>query len=355
MKTAIIYHSDFRKYDFGPDHPMRGDRYAVIPEVFTSKFIQQKKAALTFAKPKPAPVEAIKLVHGEDYLELIDFMNTAGGFLTMDTPVNPGLYNIARLFAGAGILAGRLVVEDIFQRAIVLGGGAHHAGFDFGGGFCLINDIAIMAEYLRHFYDQKKILILDFDAHCGNGTQDIFYDNPDVLCVDLHEDPLSLFPGTGFPEQIGLREGKGYTVNIPFPPGSGDKDYICAFEEICIPIIEEYHPQTIIVFGGIDAHFADPLTHLQLSLQGFSNIMTLISRASDAICNGKLILVLGTSYAPKVLPLAWEILICAMLDIHNIEPNEPYGLPREIEGVSERIKAMLDRVKKIHRTYWKNL
>lgn len=334
---------------------MRGDRYAVLPEVFNSKSIQEKKAELIFVKPKPAPHEAIRFVHSEDYLELIEALNTKGGFLSADTPIHPGLYDIARLFAGAGILAGRLVAEDMFQRAIVLGGGTHHAGFDFGGGFCLINDIAVMVEYLRNFYDQKRILILDFDAHCGNGTQDIYYDDPNVLCVDLHEDPLYLFPGNGFPEQIGLKEGKGYTVNIPFPTGSGDKNYMYAFNEICIPIINEFNPQVMIVFGGIDAHFADPLSHLQLSLKGFFDIMRLISKLSDALCNGKLILILGPSYDPKIFPLAWEALISATLDNDNIEAKEPYEIPKEIEGVNERAQAMINRVRNIHRKYWKKL
>ena len=355
MKTAIIYHNDFRKYSFGANHPMRGDRYAVLPAVFNSKSIQEKKADLTFVKPKPAPHEVISSVHSEDYLELIEELNTKGGFLSADTPVHPGLYDIAGLFAGAGILAGRLVVEDMFQRAIVLGGGAHHAGFDFGGGFCLINDIAVTVEYLRNFYDQKRILILDFDAHCGNGTQDIYYDDPNVLCVDLHEDPLHLFPGTGFPEQIGLKEGKGYTVNIPFPSGSSDGNYVYAFKEICIPIINAFNPQIMIVFAGIDAHFADPLSHLQLSLKGFFDIISLILKLSNTMCEGKLILILGHSYDPKIHPLAWETLISATLDNDNMKTKEPYDVPEDVEGVNEQVQTMLHRVRKIHGRYWNKL
>jgi acetoin utilization protein AcuC len=355
MKTALIYHSDFRKYDFGPNHPLRGDRYAALREIFSSESIRQSTSELTFVKPNPAAYELIKLVHGEQYLDLLSKLNSEGGFLSADTPIYPGLYDIAKLLAGAGILAGRLVVNGIFQRAIVLGGGAHHAGFDFGGGFCLINDIAVMVKYLRSFYAQERIAVLDLDAHCGNGTIDIFYEDSSVLCVDFHEDPLYLFPGTGFAEQIGLKEGKGYTVNIPFPRGSGDQHYINAFKELCIPIITEFNPQLIIVFGGIDAHFADPLSHLQISLKGFSYIMRLISELSGTICNGRMIVILGTSYNPKILPLAWQVLINATLDKENIVINEPYEMPKEVEGVNELVQGMLSSVKNIHKRYWRSL
>ncbi|WP_051185177.1 histone deacetylase family protein [Desulfatiglans anilini] len=279
MKTAIIYHSDFKHYDFGENHPLHGNRYAALPGIFASQSIRGHKPDLTFVTPNAASREVVNLVHGEDYLELLDSLNERGGFLSMDTPIHPGIYDIAKLFSGAGILAGRLVVENIFQKAIVLGGGAHHAGFDFGGGFCLINDIAITVEYLRQFYGLKKIAIIDLDAHCGNGTQDIFYEDSDILCIDIHEDPLYLFPGTGFEAQVGLRGGKGYTVNIPLPPGSGDDNSLYFIDEICIPIITEFMPQLIIVFGGIDGHFADPLSHLNMTLNGFFKQMHIIVKS----------------------------------------------------------------------------
>lgn len=262
MKTAIIYHDDFRKYDFGPKHPFRGDRYNHLPEVFGHEAIASHKSDVTFVKPKPAKDENIRAVHGEDYLNFIERMDERGVLLTLDTPIPPGLYRIAKLFAGANILAGRLVAEEIFKRVIVLGLGAHHAGYDFGGGFCMINDIAVMIEYLRHNYNLKRIMTIDYDAHCGEGTQDIYYHSPDVLCLDLHQDPMTLFPGKGFAYQIGLGKGKGYTVNIPLPQGSSDEDYILAFNEIFLPIATEFQPEIIIANGGLDAHFADPLSQL---------------------------------------------------------------------------------------------
>lgn len=355
MKTAIIYHPDFKEYDFGINHPFHGDRYSALPEIFASQSICGHKADLTFVTPNSASQEVVNLVHGEDYLELLDTLNSRGGFLSMDTPIHPGIYDIAKLLSGAGILAGRLVVENIFKRAIVLGGGAHHAGFDFGGGFCLINDIAITVEYLRQFYGLKKIAIIDLDAHCGNGTQDIFYEDSDILCIDIHEDPLYLFPGTGFAWQIGLRGGKGFTVNVPLPQGSGDHNALYVFHEICIPIITEFMPQLIIVFGGIDGHFADPLSHLHMTLNGLFNQMRTIIELANTLCSGKMVLILGHSYDAKIFPLAWEALIGAVLGNEMMYVKEPYKIPEMVSGVNELVSKMTLRLKTIHERYWRQL
>lgn len=355
IKTAIIYHEDFRKYDFGSHHPFRGSRYQSILQVIGHEAIKAKSSELTFVKPKPAPDEEIRAVHGADYIDFLESLNEKGGILTLDTPIRPGLYNIAKLFAGANILAGRLIAENIFQRAVVLGLGAHHAGFDFGGGFCLINDIAVMIEYLRSHCRIKKILVIDYDAHCGDGTQNIYYYDPHVLCLDFHQDPLSLYPGKGFPEQIGLKGGKGYTVNIAFPPGASDNDYIRVFNEIFVPIAIEFHPEIIVANGGLDAHFLDPLSQLSLSLRGYFQIMSAIVTLSKQICNGKVILILGGGYEPRVLALGWLAMIAAMLEVKEIDLPEPVQPPVSSGVVSKQVNDMIGRVKKIQKKYWKYL
>jgi len=354
-KNALIYHSNFKKYGFGPDHPLKSDRYNELTEVFASSHLQKKKDDLIFVKPKPAAFEDVKRVHSSDYIRLVETLNHKGGLLSRDTPFHPGLYDTARLFAGAEILAGRLIVENIFRRAVVLGGAGHHAGYDFGGGFCIINDMAIAVEYLRRSYNQSKILLLDIDAHCGNGTQNIYYDSSIVLCVDMHEDPLNLYPGTGFPEQIGLKKGKGYTVNIPFPPGSGDEDYMCAFDRICRPIILEFQPQIIFIFGGADTHYSDPLSHLNLTLNGIYKLMKAISELADDTCDGKVVLSLGASFAPKILTRAWQVMISAMSGIQDVVPSEPYKLPERGKNISDLVQEMISRVINIQKKYWKNL
>ena len=354
-KNALIYHDDFRKYEFGPDHPLGGDQYRDLSEILAPAHLREKRGELSLIKPKPAIFEYVNLVHGSDYIRLVEMLNDKGGFLTRDTPFHPGLYDTARLFAGAEILAGRLVVENLFHRAIVLGGAGHHAGYDFGGGFCIINDMAVGVEYLLHNYQQSKILVLDIDAHCGNGTQNIFYDSSAVLCMDMHEDPLNFYPGTGFPEQVGLKEGKGYTVNIPFPPGSGDEDYLHAFDRICKPIILEFQPQIIFVFGGLDSHFADPLSHLNLTLNGIYELMKSISRVADDTCDGKMVLSLGASFAPGILTPAWQLMISAMLGIDDADSKEPCKFPEDVKDVHDLVGEMTDKVVSIQKKYWKSI
>lgn len=352
MKTAIIYHEDFSKYDFGPNHPFRGSRYRHISRVFSHQAVAAKSQAITFVRPKPAADEEIRRVHGADYIDLAVSLNEKGGLRTLDTPVRPGMYDLARLFAGANILAGRLITGGVFNRAIVLGLGAHHAGFDYGGGFCIINDIAVMVEYLRKHCGVKKILIFDYDAHCGDGTQNIYYRDPDVLVVDFHQDPLSLFPFKGFPAQIGLAGGKGRTVNVAFPPGAADGDYIAAFNEIAVPVCEQFQPEIIIANGALDAHFLDPMSRLNLSLQGYYWIAAALVELAKRVCGGKMMLIMGGSYEEKVLPAGWLAMISAVLEIRDIDLPEAAGPPSPSQAVSGQVNEMIGKVKKIHRKYW---
>ena len=355
LKTAVIFHEDFAKYDLGPNHPMRGGRYQHIPEVFEDHAIAAQKSSITFVKPKPAADEFVEAVHGKDYLRYIQKMNENGGALSPDTPIPPGLYDIAKLFAGANILGGRLIAEDVFRRVIVLGLGAHHAGYDFGGGFCMMNDIAVMIEYLRKHYNIKKVLAIDYDAHCGEGTQDLYYRDPDVLCVDLHQDPMTLFPGKGFAYQIGLGKGKGRTINMPFPPGSSDEDYIRAFNEICVPIATEFKPEIIVANGGLDAHFADPLSQLNLSLKGYFRLMTSIVNLSRQLSDDRLILIMGGGFGPGAVPSGWIAMISAMLGIEKINIQEPLEPPEYSEEAGEQSRGMIRKAKTIQKTYWKSL
>ncbi|MBC8276544.1 MAG: hypothetical protein H8E40_16455 [Chloroflexi bacterium] len=150
----------------------------------------------------------------------------------MDTPVRPGMYEVTKLSSGANITAARLILDGEFDRAAVFGLGGHHAGKDYGGGFCIINDIAVMIEYVRHQYHLERILVMDYDAHCGNGTQDIYYHNPGVLYIDYHQDPRTLYPGTGFIDGVGEGAGRGYTVNVPLPPHTTSKALLAALNAV---------------------------------------------------------------------------------------------------------------------------
>jgi acetoin utilization protein AcuC len=354
-KIAVIYHDDFCKYALGPTHPFTGKRYDHLGEVFGHGAIMARKEDITFLRPKPAEDKAIRSVHGDDYIDFIESLNSDGGILTLDTPVPAGLYSTAKLFAGANILAGRLIAEGFFRRVLVLGLGAHHAGYDFGGGFCIINDIAVMIEYLRKAYGTRRVALFDFDAHCGNGTQDIYYGDPGVLCFDFHQDPLTFFPGSGYDYQIGAEQGKGFTVNLPFPEGSAEEDFLLAFHEVCVPVVEEYKPEILVAVGSLDAHYGDPLSGLHVSNKGFFRLLSAIGDLAKQVCEDKFIVILGGSYDSRIIPGGWLAIVSALLEIQDVELAEAIKAPVPSDTASTIAAHMIKRVKNIQKAYWKDL
>ena len=169
-------------------------------------------------------------------------------------------------------MAADLIQAGTYQKVVCIGGNMHHAKPNYGEGFCIYNDNAFAARYLMEKYKLERILILDTDAHQGNGTCEYFYDDPRVLFIDLHQDPRTIYPGTGFANEIGSGKGKGFTINIPLPVHAGYDSYKLALEAVVLPVAEEFKPQIIIRNGGSDPHFADGLTNLGLTVKGFRMI-----------------------------------------------------------------------------------
>jgi acetoin utilization protein AcuC len=208
-------------------------------------------------QPQPASKKDLLKVHDEKYVDLIFDLAEAHEPYDLETPVTPQILEAALLICGSAMVCGKAVMQKRSPRAISVGGGYHHAGKNYGGGFCLFNDVAVLTEYLRAEFRVKRFLILDYDVHFGNGTSDIYYRDPTVLYISLHQDPRTLYPGTGFTSQIGQAEGIGYNINVPLPPGTGDATYLYALNEIFVPLAEEFSPDIIIANGGSDSHFAD--------------------------------------------------------------------------------------------------
>jgi acetoin utilization protein AcuC len=259
----------------------------------------------------------------------------------------------ARLVIGQAKLAADLVQTGKFQKAISIGGGLHHAKSAAGEGFCLYNDVAFTAIYLMERYHLKRIMILDTDAHAGNGTADYFYSDPRVLFVDIHQDPGTIYPGSGFASEIGSGEGLGRTVNVPLPVNAGNDSYKYVFEEIVEPLAKEFQPEIIIRNGGSDPHFNDGLTSLGLTVAGFKMIGEKVRLISD-ICGGKVIDLLASGYHRGVLPYAWMALIAGLADF-NVPIEEPSPVPQSLRidtHMPETIKVVSE-VKNYHKDYWR--
>jgi acetoin utilization protein AcuC len=348
-KIAILYSLEMTKYDFGEGHPFRGDRYVNFINLLNQKISGDY---FDIVEPRYASDDELRLVHDADYIKLVEKLASCSGYLSPDTPLSFGMDNSARLIAGSSLIAGEIVAGGKYKLAVGLGGGMHHASFSRGGGFCIFNDVAICAKNLiNHGLD--RILILDTDAHAGDGTLEIFYEEQNILFISIHQDPLTLYPGTGFIHEIGAGRGEGYKVNVPLPPCSSDLSYEYVFDELIYPLAKEFRPQIIIRNGGSDPHVHDELTNLGLTLEGLRMIGKKVRNIAN-VCGGKVVDLPGSGYNPTLLPHGWLAIICGVADI-EIELKEPIGLPswlRKDEGLDKVVRAVAELKKKL-RKYWK--
>lgn len=356
---AILFRKEINEYDFGEGHPFHGRR----GEDFLN-FFKEKIGIFEILKVEPASDEDLISICDKDYIEFTKKYFEAAN---LGKPFNGDFYRYhsldnlpigkprkielaARYILGQAKLAADLVWQGKYKKVISIGGGLHHAKRNYGEGFCLYNDVAFCAKYLIEKYNLKRILILDTDAHCGNGTMEYFWEDSRVLFIDLHQDPKTIYPGTGFIEQIGQGRGEGFTVNIPLPPGAGDKSYKMAFEEIVEPVAKEFKPQIIIRNGGSDPHFSDQLTNLGVTVEGFKMIGQKVKNLAE-ICDGKEIDLIASGYNLNVLPHCWTALICGLLGI-KIEIEEPVAFSKFEEPIEETKKVILNLKEKLKK-YWK--
>jgi acetoin utilization protein AcuC len=350
-KIAVSFHEKFKQYDLGEGHPFRGDRFANAIKFFESQGLLSLPEIVLF-QPNPASKQDLLRVHTEEYINNIFRLAQNSKPYDVETPVSPDILEAALLVSGGAIECGKKVLEGKAKRAVSLGGGYHHAGKNYGGGFCIFNDVAVLTEYLRAKHGLNKFLILDYDVHFGNGTSDIYYKDPTVLYISLHQDPHTIYPGTGFTWQIGEDKGKGYNVNIPLPPGTSDKTYLYALNETFVPLAEEFKPQIIIANGGSDPHFADTLGSLALTAEGFFKLSSIIRETADNVCNGKLVLMPGSGYNPKVLPLCWYALLAGIVGLKEINVKEPYPPPDEPDHCRATVANTIDELKRLLRKEW---
>jgi acetoin utilization protein AcuC len=350
-KIIMTFHEKFRQYDLGEGHPFRGDRFANAMRFFESQGLF-RLSEIILNEPKPASREELLKVHSGDYVDLIFRLAKEKKPYDIETPLSPEILEAALLIVGGTVECGKAVFEGKVKRAISIGGGYHHAGRDYGGGFCIFNDIAVLVEHLRANYNVKRFLILDYDVHFGNGTSDIYYRDPSMLYISLHQDPRTIYPGTGFVWQIGEGNGEGFNVNVPLPPGTGDSTYLYALNEIFVPLAEEFKPEIIIANGGSDSHFADMLGDLSLTVKGFFEVAELIRETADKVCGGKLVLIPGSGYNPKVLPPCWYALVAGVVGLREVNVEDPYPPPKEPPQCRRTVEKTVDELERLLRKRW---
>jgi len=258
---SLVHSSEYAKHQ-DETHPENQKRLEVLMNSLQEEGLLEK---LDVHEPDPANEEDILRVHTSKYLKNLKiFTEQGGGYLDFDTYASPQSYEIAKLAAGGAIKASKLVLEEYDFAYSLARPPGHHATPNSAMGFCLINNLAVAIKYMMKKYAIKKFFILDIDAHYGNGTAEIFYQDPNVLYISIHQDPRTIFPGNGFVEETGNGEGEGFNINIPMPPGSKTSDYIYVLEKILEPVCNEFKADFYYLDVGFDGHHEDPLSSLLL-------------------------------------------------------------------------------------------
>lgn len=304
-RCAYVFSEDILKYDYGPLHPMKIIRLRLTRDL-TDRQGLLRGAHVSVLSPPPASREDILTFHDSEYVDALALANegTHGpelgryGIGAGDNPSFPGVYDFSRLSAGASLEAARLVADGEADIAFTISGGLHHAHAARASGFCYINDavLAIQALVERGF----RVAYIDIDAHHGDGVQGAFYGTDRVMTVSLHQDGRTLFPGSGSLEEYGSGMGKGYAVNIPLWPGTGDELFIRAFDEVVVPLMHLYKPEVVVTQLGVDALLEDPLAMLNLSQKGYLHII----RAMKSLFP-RWVALGGGGYDLKTVALAW--------------------------------------------------
>ena len=342
MTTAYLTHSRFTEHDF-PGHPEHAGRIRAIWEQMQAQDLTDQLLKTT---PSPATDEQILAVHSPPHLERLKDISRQERItrIDADTYALPISLEIARLAAGAVTGALDLIAEKRADNALaVVRPPGHHATADWQMGFCLLNNIAIAARHAQAQHEFEKVLVIDYDVHHGNGTQDIFYADPSVLFISIHQSPH--YPGSGALDETGSGAGLGYTINVPLPGGHGDASYEQIFADVVWPAAERFSPDLMLVSAGFDAHWADPLAGMQLSLAGYDHLARECLRMAEALCDGRTVFVMEGGYDLKALSQGWCNIARALLGIDEL--SDPYG---SRSGAGRRIDAsqIIDQARHIH-------
>jgi len=293
-RTGFLYHPDYLKHDTGYGHPECSQRLVAILEAVRNSDIWND---LILIEPTPATIDQIKYIHDSRYVEAVKQMcDSGGGYIDYDTTISAESFNVALLAAGA-VLRGidATIAGDIDNAFALVRPPGHHATPQIGMGFCIFNNVAIAARYIQREHNLPKILIIDWDLHHGNGTQDAFYDDPTVLYFSIHQSPF--YPGTGRFNETGAGAGVEFTLNFPVRTGSQPENYVEIFEQQLKPAALEFQPDFILISAGFDAHQLDPLGGIGMTEEGFGELTDIACEIANATCNGRLVSVLEGGYS----------------------------------------------------------
>ncbi|MDD3717349.1 MAG: histone deacetylase [Actinomycetota bacterium] len=331
--TAVFYDPIYMEHDTGYGHPERPERLQTTMQVMEQSGLSEKVRIIS---PRDASVEEIGLVHPRKYIDKVrKTAESGGGWLDPDTHVGVRSYDAALKSAGA-VLEGleRIFSGDIDNAFCLVRPPGHHATEERGMGFCLFNNNAIAARFAIKEFGIRRVFILDWDAHHGNGLQDIFYDDNKVLYVSLHQYPH--YPGTGSTSELGIGAGEGFTINFPLPARSGEEVYLAAFDQVIAPIVRTYQPELVLISAGYDGHFSDQLCSMLLRGNSYAEMAMRLKGMAEEYCGGKMMAALEGGYNLVGIAISITNTIAVMageevrleedVDIETIHPSSRRGM-----------------------------
>lgn len=345
---GLVYDKEYTQYMQGTTHPERPERLVYSLDLMREESLIGD--AIQMVAPENASLDSIQQVHTNRYLQRLYRQSRKGsGSMSADTTITDQTWSAARLAAGGAIRAAKLAWDQQYDSAYAFTRPpGHHALPDRAHGFCFLNNTAIATKAILQETDCSRIAIWDIDAHHCDGTQRVFYDNSDVLVISIHQNDATKFLNIGGTEYTGEGDGKGRTVNIPLPPGAGDDAYQAAVEQIVHPITESFSPDMLLLEIGFDAHFADALSQMYLTANGYGDIVRKARDFAETHCDGRLGLILSGGYDfTGGLPYSNLATLNALLGGPEGFVTEPNQAPAQVSGESH-----ITRAREVQEQHW---
>jgi len=342
MGLIVVASERFVEHQTPPGHPESPERADVMDLVAA----EWRKRRGEVVAPREATVEQIARVHAEDYIARIAATSGRAVALDPDTYTSPETYEIARLAAGAAIDVVERVMAGNRDRAFALvRPPGHHAERDRAMGFCFFNNVAVAAAHARTV-GARRVAIVDYDVHHGNGTQHSFEHDADILYVSTHQFPY--YPGTGAAREIGNGKGAGFTVNLPLEAGATADDYRLAFDDVIVPVLEQFGPDLILISAGFDAHERDPLGGMRLTTEAFAAMTATLRRVADQCCEGRIGAVTEGGYDLRALRDS----LLTVIDVLGAEETPSVGWPAKTGTASRGAVAVREATAALEE-FWK--
>jgi acetoin utilization protein AcuC len=349
--VALVYGDQLMKHRLSDQHPLQPIRVKLTMDLIRSTGLIEHCHLLP---PRPATIAELELVHAPEYVALVQKLSDPGqrrhvpredieaaGFGSPDNPISNELHEGTALVVGASLVAAQAIENGSALHAFSPSGGLHHAHRDRASGFCTYDDPAIACRWLQD--RGHRVAYIDVDVHHGDGVEGIFYSDPNVLTISLHESGRYLFPGTGFPDDSGSGPGRGTAANLPFQPYTWDEPWLEGFDKVVPALLRRFRPTVLVTQDGCDTHYLDPLAHLAASTRIFPHVGRVFHQLAHELCDGRWLALGGGGYAiHEVVPRAWTLFFAEMVERPDLaeDLNDPSSVIPSTDA-QERVWASL--------------